>query len=118
VIDDDFASIVDKLKAADAVVFATPVYWSDLSESLKAFMDRLRRIRWQENSRQITQGKRAVGICVAGGGGGGAPTCCVNLERTLGHMGFDLVDMIAARRQNLPMKLKVCEIAGKWLAEG
>ena len=37
IIKDDLAGLVAKIKAADAVVFATPVYWSDLSESLQAF---------------------------------------------------------------------------------
>src|SRR5271157_5965856 len=37
IIEDDFASIVTKLEAADLVVFASPVYFIDLSESLRAF---------------------------------------------------------------------------------
>ena len=38
IIDDGFSSIVAKLKAADAAVFATPVYFFDLSESLRSFL--------------------------------------------------------------------------------
>ena len=37
VIEDDFASIVEKVKAADVLVFANPVYFGDLSESMRAF---------------------------------------------------------------------------------
>ena len=46
IIEDDFPSIVEKVKAADVVVFANPVYFGDLSESMRGFLDRLRRIRF------------------------------------------------------------------------
>ena len=38
VIEDDFAALVQQIIDADAAVFATPVYSSDLSESLRAFL--------------------------------------------------------------------------------
>ena len=117
VIEDDFASIVDKIAAADAVAFANPVYFGDLSESLRAFLDRLRRTCMNESGKARVAGKRAIGICVAGGGGGGAPNCIVSLEKVLAICGFDVVDMIPARRQNLDMKLDVLRTIGKWLAK-
>ncbi len=116
VIDDDFASIVEQIRSADAVAFATPVYYSDLSESIRAFLDRLRRTCTHENGKPGIAGKRAVGICVAGGGGGGAPKCTVSMEWTLATCGFDVVDMIPARRQNLEMKRDVLKTVGKWFA--
>jgi len=115
-IKDDFASLVEKIKGADAVIFATPVYFSDLSESIRAFLDRLRRTCMNESGRDGINGKKAVGICVAGGGGGGAPSCAVSLERVMSRCGFDVVDMIPVRRQNLDMKLAVLESTGEWLA--
>lgn len=116
VIKDDFVSIVDKIKNSDAVVFATSVYYSDISESLRAFLDRLRRICTHEKGREKISGKKAIGICVAGGGGGGAPSCTVSMEKVLGNCGFDVVDVIPARRQNLDVKIEVLKIVGKWLA--
>ena len=116
IIEDDFASLVAKLKSADAVVFATPVYFSDLSESLRAFLDRLRRTCVNEAGRERIEGKPALGVCVAGGGGGGAPACTVSLERVLRTTGFDVVDFIPVRRQNLDTKLPLLAAAGKWLA--
>ena len=118
VIEDDFAGVVDKLKKADTVVFATPVYFSDLSESIRAFLDRLRRISRHEAGSERITGKPTVGICVAGGGGGGAPSCVLNLATHLSRGGFDVVDMIPVRRQNLSMKLDVLKTTGKWLAGG
>ena len=116
VIEDDFASVVDKIKNADAVVFATPVYFGNLSESMRAFLDRLRRICMHKSGKDVIGGKKAIGICVAGGGGGGAPSCAVSLERVLSICGFDVLDMIPVRRQNLEMKTSILKITGEWLA--
>jgi len=117
VIDDDFASLVDKISAADAVVFATPVYFSDLSESLRAFLDRLRRTCVNKAGKERVVGKPAIGICVAGGGGGGAPACTISLEKTLRPPGFDLLDVIPVRRQNLDFKVGVLKATGTWLVK-
>ena len=38
------------------------------------------------------------------------------LEYALMTCGFDVVDMVPARRQNLDMKLDVLRIVGRWLA--
>ena len=116
IIEDDFASLVEKIRQADAVILATPVYFSDLSESMYAFLDRLRRTCMHEFGKSKTAGKPAVGICVAGGGGGGAPTCSGCMEKISNYCGFDLVDMIPVRRQNLDMKLGILETSGQWLA--
>jgi len=116
VIDDDFAALVEKIRQADAVIFATPVYFGDLSESMRAFTDRLRRTRMHEAGAAGIEGKPAIGVCVAGGGGGGAPACCVSLEKTLSTRGFDVIDVIPVRRQNLEAKLPRLRLAGAWLA--
>lgn len=116
VIEDDLARVVEMMREADAIVFANPVYFGDLSESLRAFLDRLRRILRHEPARQGLADKPVIGICVAGGGGGGAPNCCVSLERVLGHCGFDILDLVPVRRQNLDLKAEVLEATGRWLA--
>jgi NAD(P)H-dependent FMN reductase len=118
--DDDFDSILEKVKKADAVVFATPVYFADLSESLRAFLDRLRRTRFMIGPRGMPpvpteQMTPAVGLCYAGGSGNGTTNCAMNLERILQTCGFDVVDVIPARRQNLEAKLPIMELTGQWL---
>ena len=115
-IEDDFAATVGQIAEADAVAFATPVYFSDLSESLRAFLDRLRRTCMHEAGKAKVKGKPAVGICVAGGGGGGAPHCTESLTRVLGACGFDCIDMIPVRRQNLDLKLPVLRALGAAIA--
>ncbi len=114
--DDDFAEVVDQVAAADVVVFATPVYYGDLSESMRTFTDRLRRISTHEDGKAKLQGKIAVGLCVAGGRGGGSPHCCFTLDGVLRTCGFDVVDMLPVRRQNLEAKLAQLALVGEWVA--
>lgn len=118
VIGDDFAGLVAKIRQADAVVFANPVYFGDLSESLRAFLDRLRRSCMNPAGKEGVGGKMAVGICVAGGGGGGAPAAIASLERVLGPCGFNTVDLIPVRRQNLAAKMEILRFSGRQLALG
>lgn len=117
VIEDDFAALVDQLRAADAVVLANPVYFGDLSESLRAFLDRLRRICIHEEGRQEIEDKPAVGICVAGGRGLGAPACGWSLEKAMLAARLDAADVVLVRRQNGEMKQEVLEVTGRWLPE-
>ena len=118
VIEDDFSTLVEKVKAADAVVFANPVYFSDLSESLRAFLERLRRTCMNDAGKKGLEGKPAVGICVAGGGGGGAPECTASLDKVLSRCGFEVVDMLPIRRQNLQTKLDALKRTGQNLSAG
>ncbi|MGD1118467.1 MAG: flavodoxin family protein [Dehalococcoidales bacterium] len=121
VIEDDLASVVDKLKAADVVVFANPVYFGDLSESMRAFTDRYRRTLFKPGAAPrpgfpMGGGKPAIGVCYAGGSGNGTISCAATLERVLQTCGFDVVDMIPVRRQNIDIKVPMLEMVGKWLA--
>jgi len=116
IIEDDFAGLTDRCAAADVVVFATPVYFGDLAESLRGFTDRLRRITRYESVAAKFQGKRALAVCVAGGRGGGSQHCGMQIDKILGAMGFDLIDTVLCRRQNLDLKLGVLRLTGEWLA--
>ena len=125
IIEDDFALVVERIEAADVVVFANPVYFGDLSESMRGFLDRFRRTRLTRRppaARGVPGptpfgggGAPAIGLCYAGGSGNGTISCCANLERILQTCGFDVIDMIPARRQNLEIKLPMLELVGKWL---
>ena len=50
VIKDDVAEILEKVRAADTVVYATPIYYYELSGQLKTLLDRLNPIYPQEYS--------------------------------------------------------------------
>lgn len=116
-IQDDFEELVKGIRDADAVVFATPVYFGDLSESMKAFLDRLRRISMNVKGQADIKGKPAAGICVAGGGGGGSPECLLILNRVLGTCGFNVIDIVPVRRQNTDLKKQVLVTTGEWFAD-
>jgi multimeric flavodoxin WrbA len=117
IIEDDLHNLVNIIRTNDAVVFANPVYFSDLSESLRAFLDRLRRICIHGAKEDRIEGKPAVGICVAGGGGGGAPQCCASLDGYLRICGFDVADLVPVRRQNLETKCAALRILGERFAK-
>jgi multimeric flavodoxin WrbA len=121
IIEDDFAEVTEKVKKADVVVFANPVYFGDLSESMRTFLDRYRRTRFKPGAAPpvgfgMSGGTPAIGICYAGGSGNGTVSCAFFLERVLQMSGFDVVDMIPVRRQNIDIKLPMLEMTGKWLA--
>ena len=117
VIEDDFAGLVEKLAAAEGFVFATPVYFGDLSEKAKAFTDRLRRISICPERQTFLKGLPTIGLAAAGGSGGGTPTCMTAIEKVLTTPGCFLVDLIPVARRNESYKEEVCRIAGKALAE-
>ncbi len=121
IIEDDFASLVKKVKAADVLIFANPVYFGDLSESMRCFLDRYRRTLFKPGAAPrpgfpMGGGTPAIGICYAGGSGNGTVSCAASLERVLQTCGFDVVDMIQVRRQNFDIKVPMLEMTGKWFA--
>ena len=124
IIEDDFSAILDKVRAADAVVFASPVYFGDLTESMRGFLDRYRRVCFHRvmaggeySQTPAGPGTPAIILCYAGGmSGNGAISCAANMNAILQRCSFDIVDVILARRQNLDVKIPMLELTGKWLA--
>ena len=115
VAEDDFNPLLEKMLNADVSVFASPVYFSDLSESLLTFLKKIRRISTNPEAQKRIKNKPVVGICCAGGTGNGAPDCSASLYKILFGIGFDVVDIVPVRRQNLEAKLPALNLMGKWL---
>ncbi len=111
ILEDDFEKIRQKIGDSDALVFATPVYFGDLSESAKAFLDRLRRCE-AFSGRGTCKGKRAIGIASAGGSGGGAARALLNLEDYLRRVGFEVFDLVPVTKFSKDHKLPMLEAAG------
>ncbi len=116
VILDDHVSIFEKIVEANGVIFATPVYFGDLSESMRSFIDRMRRLCTRGGRGEEIKGKPVIGLCVAGNSGRGATECCAIMDKMLSRSGFFLADMFPVRRQNLEAKLSGLRLAGEWLA--
>lgn len=115
VIKDDFAEVYQKLVDADGIVFVSAVYWSDLTECMKAFVDRLRRCEAMHN--HFLAEKRCVLIACAGGTGRGTIECLKNMELALTHMGMRAYDRIPVNRYNMPYMLPALETAGETYME-
>ncbi|MEE8354270.1 MAG: flavodoxin family protein [Candidatus Bathyarchaeia archaeon] len=114
---DDLETLREKIKEADAFVFVTPVYWHDLSESAKKFLDRLRRVE-TFSGRDTFVGTKTIGVAAAGGSGNGAARAIHNLEDYLKRMGLELVDLVTITKFSRDHKLPMLEHAGRRLAQG
>lgn len=67
---DEFNSIYESMSDFDAYIFATPVYFKEMSESAKVFFDRLKRCdAFNDNSK--IKGKNIICFACAGGSGDG-----------------------------------------------
>jgi len=122
---DGFNDLQKKVKEADAFIYITPVYWGEMSEELKIFIDRLRRCQatkqWGSKADEISyhKGKPSIVVAVAGGGGGGCPSAFLQMERAISNMGGDewpkehagLFDFIAVNRWNKTYKLEALKSA-------
>ena len=114
IISDDFAGIYEKLVASKGIIWITPVYWHDLAESLKTFLDRLRRCETAHNHH--LHGKKNLLVACAGGTGRGAIQCLDNFETTLGHMGMVCLDRLPVIQFNREYMLPALTAAGEAFA--
>ncbi len=114
VIQDDFASVYQKLVAADGIVFVTPVYWHDLAECLKGFMDRLRRCEARTN--HFLKDKQCLLVACAGGSGNGTVQCLMRFEDTLRHMQMVALDRLPVTRFSREYMLPALKGAGRAFA--
>ncbi|MDH5266115.1 MAG: flavodoxin family protein [Candidatus Bathyarchaeota archaeon] len=117
ILEDDFQNLTKKIAKSDALIFATPVYWHDLSESAKVFLDRLRRCETGRDFKTF-MGKKAIGIASAGGSGRGVVRALYNLEDYLRRLGFNIFDLVPVTRFSKDHKLEMLEKAGRRLVKG
>lgn len=108
---DDFQALHDRTLKADAYVLVTPVYYGDLSESMKAFTDRLRRCEAPRGKESGLAGKPTIIVAAAGGSGNGMITCLASLERWIQHVRARKWDFIPVNRWNRPYKLETIRLA-------
>lgn len=113
---DGFKTVSDNIAAADAVALVTPVYWWEVSEALKSFMDRFRRCNFSENGR--LSGKQVMLVVSAGGTGNGIVSCLEQLESFCKHTGAEVYDLIGVNRWNSDYKRRAAYEAAYALACG
>ena len=110
---DDFQALHARMLKADAFVFVTPVYWGDLSESMKAFTDRLRRCEALRNTESGLYQKPIMVVAAAGGSGNGMVTCLASLERWIEHVHARKWDLIPVNRWSREYKLETIRAAAE-----
>lgn len=108
---DDFSDIYKMLQESDGIVLVSAVYWSDMTECMKAFIDRLRRCEASKN--HFLAEKRCVLVACAGGTGRGTLECLHQMEQALTHMGMRTYDRIPVVRYNSDYMLPALEKAGE-----
>ena len=111
--EDDFQKLHKSVGEADAFVIVTPVYWGDMSESAKAFFDRLRRCEATLKDTNNFQGKPVICVAAAGGSGNGTLSCLSSMERLLLHVRAERFDMIGITRRSRKYKLEAVRAAAE-----
>ncbi|MDP4158725.1 MAG: flavodoxin family protein [Bacillota bacterium] len=112
-VNDDFQGLHTSMDEMDAYILITPVYWGDMSESAKAFYDRLRRCEALKKGKNIFVGKPVIAIAAAGGSGNGLTTCLSTMERFLTHVKAEKFDLIGVTQKNKVYKLSTILNAAK-----
>ena len=115
-VQDDFQALHERACKADALVLVTPVYWHEMSESAKAFTDRLRRCEGNRGEESGLYNHPMLMVAAAGGSGNGMITCLASMERWIDHVKGRKFDLIPVNRWTRDYKLVTIRAAGGALA--
>lgn len=104
---DDFQALQKRMVKADAIVLVTPVYWCDMSESLKALIDRMRRCETpHQDGKMGLLDTPVIVVAAAGGSGHGMITCLEIIERWIDHVRAKKFDFVPVNRWNRIYKIE------------
>jgi len=103
-VEDGFQALHRQVWDADGYVLVSPVYFGGLSESAKAFFDRLRRCEAPRGAESALAGKPVLGVAAAGGSGGGVASCLEEMTRLFGHLRCAAFDLITVTRKSAGYK--------------
>ncbi len=112
--DDGFTAMQDLIHEAAGYILVTPVYWHEMAEGLKSFLDRLRRCEALHPS--PLQGRGALLLASAGGSGNGILPCLEQMERFCRHVGLTVYDRLGANRWNADWMRKAAREAARSFA--
>ena len=113
---DGFDEVKARIQASDAIIIATPVYWGEVSEALKSFIDRLRRCEFDQT--EVLRNKQVLIIAVPGGSGNGLLSCFEQMDRFCRHTGAVIFDYIGVNRWNCDYKRSAAKAAAHAMAAG
>ena len=115
---DDFQALHERVCRADGLVLVSPVYFGELSESAKAFADRIRRCEATRGEQSNLAGKPVIAVGAAGGGGGGTVTCLSSMDRWIKHVRARMFDLISVTRWGRAYKLVAIREAARAMVLG
>jgi multimeric flavodoxin WrbA len=116
-VEDDFQALHARMCQADAYVVVSPVYWGEMSESAKAFLDRLRRCEATRDEESGLFGKPVIAVAAAGGSGNGMITCLLSMERWIEHVRARKFDLIPVNRWSREYKLVAIREAARAMVQ-
>lgn len=112
-VEDEFQALHNSMKEIDGFVFVTPVYWGDMSESAKAFFDRVRRCEAWKKEKTFLEEKPVIAVAAAGGSGNGAISCLTTMEKMLMHVKAERFDFISITKKSREFKLQTIKESTK-----
>ena len=113
---DGFDQLQQAIKDADQLCIITPVYWGEMAEGLKSFLDRLRRCEFGQKG--ALSGKPVLLVASPGGTGNGLLSCMEQMDRFCRHTGAVIFDYIGINRWNNDYKRIAAYSAAKAMSEG
>lgn len=114
--DDGFDEIRGMVKASDAIILISPVYWGETTEIFKAFIDRFRRCEFGTDNSICN--KQTLLIAVPGGSGNGMLSCFEQMDRFCRHTGAVIFDYIGINRWNSDYKIESVSASVRAIALG
>lgn len=112
-VSDDFQNLHASMADVDAFVLITPVYWGEMSESAKAFTDRLRRCEALKNQNSFFLDKPVISVASAGGTGNGLTSCLTSMERLFTQVKAEKFDFIGVTQKNKKYKMNTIREASR-----
>ncbi|MFO8007434.1 MAG: flavodoxin family protein [Candidatus Brocadiia bacterium] len=116
-VEDGFQGLHKRTRSARAYVLVSPVYFGELSESAKAFFDRLRRCEATRGDESALRDKPIIGVAAAGGSGRGTDTCLHQMRRLFDHLGCDVADLLTITQRSRSYKPDAIRSAAQALGE-
>ena len=119
VVKDVMSELQVKIRAAEGLILASPVYFGQPSESMKYFMDRFRRLEvFNEKDGSAAKDKPVNIIAAAGGSGNGTIPCLTEMETWCRQVGAKPKDRIGITRYNRENMLHEITISAARLVKG
>jgi multimeric flavodoxin WrbA len=115
-VQDGFQDLHARVMAADGLILVTPVYWGDSSESMKAFVDRMRRCEASAGETSRLLAKPVIAVACAGGTGNGTVTCLLNLDNWIKHVRARMFDLVPVTRWSRAWKLDAIRESARAMA--